>query len=56
MSINVESGIIPGLGMVADSGLSETSYLLAHVTTIMIENTHSGISEWVFYFYPSLFF
>ncbi|WP_338211264.1 hypothetical protein [Lactiplantibacillus paraxiangfangensis] len=33
----MESVIIPGLGMVADSGLSGANCLLAHVSTIILE-------------------
>ncbi len=38
MSINVESAIIPGFGMVTDFGLSGTNCFRAHVSATNIEN------------------
>jgi len=55
VSINVESAIIPGFGMVVDSTLSGANCLLAHVSTIAIGKSIQKSSEWIFEFYPRLF-
>ncbi|WP_338210830.1 hypothetical protein [Lactiplantibacillus paraxiangfangensis] len=52
------SVIIPGVGMIADAGLSGANCLLEHVLTMIIGKIQSEIinfSDWIFALYSRLF-
>ncbi|WP_338208562.1 hypothetical protein [Lactiplantibacillus paraxiangfangensis] len=50
----MKSAIIPGLGMVADFGLSGANCLLAHVSAITIGKANQKFSDWIFFSYEAV--